>query len=159
MLLSNFTASNVTDLIGDITAANSAGGNNTITLAANSSFTLSQVNNTTNGANGLPVISKGDNLTTIGNGDAITRSSSSAAFRLLDVASGASLTLENLTLSGGLATSGNAKGGAIFNQGNLTLQGVTVKDNTAQGGNHSQRYIRNKRTGRRHLLQHRLRVA
>ncbi len=133
-LLSNFTAANVTELIGDIAAANNAGGNNTITLAGNTTFTLSQANNTTKGDNGLPVISSGDNLTILGNGDTITRSSSTA-FRLLFVASGASLTLENLTLSGGLATGSLAEGGAIFNQGNLTLQGVTVQDNTAQGIN------------------------
>ncbi len=135
MLLSNYTAANVTELIGDIAAANKAGGENTITLTANTTFTLSQVNNTFNGPTGLPVITSGDNLTIVGNGDAITRSSSSAAFRLLYVASGASLMLENLTLSGGLVseTFGGA-GGGVFNSGSLTLQGVTVKDNMVMAG-------------------------
>ena len=61
------------------------------------------MNNTTNGATGLPVIAANDNLTIVGNGDTIERSTATAAyFRLLDVASGGSLTLQNLTLQGGL---------------------------------------------------------
>jgi hypothetical protein len=101
------------------------------------------VNNTTNGANGLPVISGGstkiaaDNLTIIGNGDTIERSTAAAtvAFRLFDVASGGSLTLENLTLQNGFAfgSGASADGGAVYNQGTLTLIGATVKNNTAQG--------------------------
>ena len=45
-----------------------------------------------------------------------------AASRLLDVDYGASLMLENLTLTGG----GGAYGGAILNHGALTLSGVTL---------------------------------
>ena len=53
--------------------------------------------------NGLPVIAAKDNLTIVGNGDTIERSTAvgTPLFRLLDVASGGSLTLENLTLQGG----------------------------------------------------------
>src|SRR5207248_1646082 len=52
-----------------------------------------------------------------------------------DVASGASLTLANLTLQGGLAfgLAVAAEGGAIRNQGTLTLNGVNVQHNIAQG--------------------------
>src|SRR5262249_55540987 len=48
--------------------------------------------------------------------------------RLFDVASGGSLTLENVTLSGGLAqgTGAAAEGGAIFSSGTLALSGITV---------------------------------
>src|SRR5262249_51879632 len=63
------------------------------------------------------------------------------AFRLFDVAAGASLTLQNLTLQRGLAVGTwfgfaytEAQGGAIHNQGTLALAGVTVHNNTAQGG-------------------------
>jgi hypothetical protein len=38
MLLASYTAASVKDLINDISAANAAGGPNTITLAANTSF-------------------------------------------------------------------------------------------------------------------------
>jgi hypothetical protein len=103
MLLSSYTAATVSDLIADIKAANAAGGSNTITLAKKAVFTLTQVNNTSDGDNGLPVIASGDNLTIVGNNDTIERSYASGTpeFRLFDVASGASLTLENLTVQNG----------------------------------------------------------
>src|SRR5262249_36812195 len=66
-LLSNYSAASVSDLIADIKAANKAGGASTITLTAPvpSPYVLTAVNNTTNGANGLPVMAsgKGANLT------------------------------------------------------------------------------------------------
>lgn len=144
-LLSNYTAATVSDLIADINAANAAGGVNTITLTAptTSPYVLTAVNNSTNGANGLPVISGGkgkaaaDNLTIIGNGVTIERSTAvrTGIFRLFDVAAGGSLTLENLTLQNGYAfgTGSWAEGGALYNQGTLTLSGVTVLKNIAQG--------------------------
>jgi hypothetical protein len=136
-LPSNYTAASVSDLIADINAANKHGGSNTITLAANTPFTLTAVDNTADGATGLPVIKSGDNLTILGDGDTIERSSASGtpAFRLLDVASGGALTLQNLTLQNGLAFGSGtaAQGGAIYNQGTLVLTGVTVQDNTARG--------------------------
>jgi hypothetical protein len=141
-VLSSYTAATVADLIADINAANLAGGSNTITLAAGKSFGLTQADNTMSGdgANGLPVIAANNNLTIIGNGDTIARSSAKGtpAFRLFDVAPSASLTLENLTLEGGLADSSSgsvitARGGAIFNQGALTLSAVTVTGNSAVG--------------------------
>ena len=135
---SNFTAATVSDLIADINAANQAGGSNTITLVAGKPFTLTAVDNATDGATGLPVIAANDNLTIVGNGDTIARSTvaGTPAFRLFDVASGASLTLENLTVQGGLAIGPSfvtAAGGGIYNQGTLDLKGVTVQNNTAQG--------------------------
>src|SRR6516164_3599028 len=67
-LPSSFTAATVSDLIADINAANAAGGSNTITLDPKTTFTLTQVNNTTAyGSNGVPVIAANDNLTIVGN--------------------------------------------------------------------------------------------
>jgi hypothetical protein len=146
-VLSSFTAASVSDLIADINAANAAGGANSITLVAGTTFNLTAVNNTTDGATGLPVIASGDNLTIVGNGDTIERSTVTGTplFRLLDVAGGASLALTNLTLQGGVAVPHNfpgpaptsfytlAAGGAIFNQGSLSLDGVTVQHNSAVG--------------------------
>jgi hypothetical protein len=133
---SGYTAATVSDLIADINAANAAGGSNTITLLAGNTFTLTAVDNTTNGATGLPVIAANDNLTIAGNGNTIERSMASGtpAFRLLEVASGGSLALNNLTLQGGLSTAQSAwaLGGAILNQGTLSLSSVTVQNNTAQ---------------------------
>ena len=92
-------------MIAAINTANTAGGATTITLAANTTFDFTSSNNSTNGANALPVINVQGNktaITIVGNGDTIERTGSNA-FRLFDVSSGGSLTLENLTLTGGLA--------------------------------------------------------
>src|SRR5208282_4561650 len=105
-LPSSYSAANVSALIADINAANAAGGANTITLTAptTSPYVLTKANNNSNinGTNGLPVIAANDNLTIVGDGDTIERSTTRATpwMRLLDVASGGSLTLENLTLQG-----------------------------------------------------------
>lgn len=134
-LLSNFVASNVSELIADINAANLAGGSNTISLKAGKTFTLTAVDNTTDGATGLPVIVANDDLTIVGNGDTIKRRAwNTDFFRLFDVAAGASLTLKDLTLQGGVAALGrgvSAVGGAIYSQGTLDLDGVTVQNNQA----------------------------
>jgi hypothetical protein len=135
---SNLTAANAADLIADIKTANQAGGSNTITLVAGDTFTLTQVNNKTDGNTGLPVITANDNLTIIGNGDTIERRvANTPDFRLFDVASGASLTLQTLSLQGGTAYGNavSADGGAIYSQGTLDLSGVTVQDNGALGKN------------------------
>jgi hypothetical protein len=135
-LPSSYTAGSVTDLIQDINLANASVGSNTIALAASTTFTLTAVNNSTDGPTGLPVIAAGHNLTITGNGDTIARSTASGTpyFRLFDVAGGASLTLSSLTLQGGLASSDSSSaGGAIYNQGTLLLSGVTVQNNSAQG--------------------------
>jgi hypothetical protein len=133
-------AATVPALIADINAANKRGGTNTITLTApiSSPYVLTTVDNMQYGATGLPVIGggkKADNLTIIGNGDTIERSSlTTAAFRLLTVANGSSLTLTNLTLTGGNATvDGGIGGGAICNFGTLVLDAVTVKGNEITG--------------------------
>jgi hypothetical protein len=138
-LLSSYTAATVSDLIADINAANTVGGTNTITLTAptTSPYVLTAMNNNTDGPTGLPIIAKADVLTIVGNGDTIERSTASGTpdFRLFNVASGASLTLENLTLQNGLAFGAGvaAEGGAIYNQGTLVLNTATVQGNTAQG--------------------------
>jgi len=137
MVLSSYTAATVSDLIADINASNVAGGSNTIALVAGNSFSLTAVYYTADGPNGLPLIVANDNLTIIGNGDAITRSSAVGTldFRLLDVASGGTLSLQNLTLEGGIAFGAGAaaEGGAVYNRGTLDLNEVTVQNNTAQG--------------------------
>jgi hypothetical protein len=132
----NFTAGSVAELIADINAANTAGGSNTITLTAPTTapYFLTAVDNGTDGANGLPVITNG-NLTIDGNGDTIERNINGVPFRMMDVASGGSLTLENLMLLGGLAYGSGtaAEGGALYNQGTLVLSGVRLEANIAQG--------------------------
>jgi WD40 repeat protein len=85
-------------LISEITAGNSFGAPYSICLE-NSSYTLNQVNNSSTGDNGLPVIT-GD-IRIVGNGATITRDVAAADFRFFTVDPSGSLTLENVTLSNG----------------------------------------------------------
>ena len=93
-------------------------------------------------------------VTIAGTGQTITRTGS-ADFRLFYVTTAGNLTLENLTLTNGLAQGGNGGnggtsetsseaggggggaglGGATYNQGVLTLDGCTLTGNQAIGGN------------------------
>ena len=138
-LLASFTASSVAELIADMNAANAAGGSNTITLAPGAMFRLTTPDNVWGHPNGLPVIAAGNDLTIVGNGDTIERSTATGtpAFRLLGVATGGTLTLNNLTLSNGLAFHPSVgvwgQGGAIDNQGTLSLSGVTIQNCVALG--------------------------
>jgi len=137
-LLTAFTASSVAELIGDINAANAAGGENTITLAPGASFKLDALAGTEafGGPVGLPVIASGNDLAIVGNGDTVQRSTgrSTESFRLLAVAPGASLSLSHLTLSHGLADfPGSPDGGAVRNDGTLNLTDVTLQNCTAEG--------------------------
>ena len=86
-------------------------------------------------ANGPLVIS--DTMTITGPGASSLTLSGNNSSRLFDVDSGGSLTLENVTLSGGLATGTGAAadGGAIYSSGTLALSGDTVKSNEAVGSN------------------------
>jgi hypothetical protein len=127
-------AATASDLIADINAANKAGGANTIALTAPtmSPYVVS----------GLCVANK-DSLTIVGNGDTIDANHRG---RLFDVASGASLTLQNMTLENGLAY---GSGGAIYNQGTLVLSGVGVYGNAAvgaSGGTITQKNIQKNQT-------------
>jgi hypothetical protein len=139
---STFTASTVSDLIADINAANLAGGSNTILLAANTWFTLTGADNSTDGGNGLPLIAAKDNLSIIGQGgdtiSAVTPGGvnydPAGGWRCLDVASGAALTLSNLTVTDFQV---GGSGGAIYNEGSLVLNAVTINrasSNSPGGG-------------------------
>jgi hypothetical protein len=126
-----FNAATVTDLVADINAANQSAEADTITLAPGKTFSLKQAYDISS-LNGLPVIEvAGGNLNIVGNGDIIERKTAPGvpSFRLFYVAGGASLTLSDASLQGGLTLYGG--GGAIYNGGSLTLQDVTVQKNAA----------------------------
>jgi hypothetical protein len=142
----NVGPNDVATLLHDMITANSNGESNTINLSP-STYDLIAVNNNWYGPNALPAISS--KLTINGNGAVLQRDSSLAPnMRLFYVSGGlsglaaGSLTLNDLTLEGGVAQGGNGDtgggglgaGGAIFNQGNVVLNGVTVSGNSALGG-------------------------
>ncbi|MCP4358984.1 MAG: DUF11 domain-containing protein [Chloroflexi bacterium] len=158
--LSSLCASGVgdpNDLITAITNANADPAADTITLAAGCAYTLTlaAVPNADSyyGATGLPEIDTP--ITIDGNGATIVRDASSAEFRLFYVGVNGDLTLDSLTLSGGYFRGGAGPrtedtdgggggggggagvGGAIFNQGNITLTQTTLTGNTAHGGGDS----------------------
>src|SRR5262249_38969963 len=99
------------------------------------------------------VIVPGDNLTIVGDpSQAGVTLSGNNSHRLFGVYAGASLTLQDLTLTGGNATGGNGGnvtgngygagggagaglGGAVFNAGTLNLFATTLTGSTARGGN------------------------
>ncbi len=118
----------VTSLISAISTANTTPADSSISLASGCVYSLTAANNATDGGTGLPVIT--GQVSIQGNGATITRSAT-AAFRLLDVASGGSLSLSGLTLSNGLANDGVSGGGAIFNHGPLTVSQTTFSGNSA----------------------------
>ena len=115
-LFASYAAATVTELIAAMNAANASAGADTISLAPRATFSLTARDNTSNGGNGLPQVTDGGGLTIIGGAATVQRSAATGTlpFRLFDVAPGASLTLRNLTLQGGLADS---QGGAIYNAG------------------------------------------
>jgi hypothetical protein len=120
----------------------------TVVLSAGAVYTLEQVDNYWFGPDGLPPISA--KVTLEGNGATVTRPTGQVVpnFRFFYVSGGLSgipagrLTLQDLTLSNGRAQGGGSDlsgggagmGGAIFNQGTVALQRVTLSGNIAQGG-------------------------
>ncbi len=148
------TSGDPVSLVAAINAANAAGGSNTVQLGAGCTYTLTVVDNNWYGPNGLPAIAS--DITIQGNGATITRPTSAPRFRFFfvgaDIADGNTsnyvspgpgrLTIEDVTLGGGLAKGGGSgdggggagMGGAIFSQGTVIIQASTLTGNTAQGG-------------------------
>ena len=134
-----------------INVANVTGGTNTIVLGSGTTYDFNTVDNNWYGPDALPAVAS--NITIVGNGSTLDRTLTGTAtadgLRFFYVSGGipnelplGTLELENLTLTGGLAKGGDSRsggggmgaGGAIFNQGNLTLNGVTLDGNEALGG-------------------------
>src|SRR5580765_5537641 len=159
-----FTVTNTNDsgagsLRQAILDAISAGGINSIdfdtagVFATPQTINLTTVGNTSIGNSALG-IDAGNDITIVGPPAAVTvsRDSDAPAMRLFFVAEGASLTLQNLTLTGGLIRGGHGGssngnnseggggggaglGGAIYNDfGTLTIQNCTLSGNAAVGG-------------------------
>lgn len=158
----NVAAGDVAGLIAAINTANANPDPDTITLTC-STYSFTTVNNFWYGPNALPEI-KSD-ITIEGDGATLQIGGNPVRLRFFYVGAdparastlgfhtpgAGSLTLRNLTLTGGrqqgglggdgtnagaavLGGGGAGMGGAIFNQGALTLDRVTLSDNKATGG-------------------------
>ncbi len=150
------TTGNVAALVKAINQANASPGADTVALGKRCTYTLTAVNNNWYGPNGLPAIAS--NITIDGDGATIARGQTSSVppFRLFFVGANpsnadtldyvspgsGSLTLRDVTLTGGLAQGGDAiaggggagMGGAIFSQGHLAIDQTTLTGNEAVGG-------------------------
>jgi hypothetical protein len=125
-------------------------GTDTIVFASGltGTISLSTIGDTTYGPSAFAI---SDTLTIDGNngnsGISIARNSGASNMRLFYIPSGGSLTLNDVTLSGGVAKGGNGGngnsggggaaglGGAIYNRGTLTVQSSTLTNDQAIGGN------------------------
>jgi hypothetical protein len=102
-------------------------------------ITLSTAGDSSIGSSALPVSSTVVIDGPTGTGNGITLSAAGSSMRLFFVTSTGNLTLQDLTLQGGLvegtvAGAGPGRGGAIYNEGALTVLDSTLAGNTAQGG-------------------------
>ena len=141
----------VLELQTAIRTVRAGGASGIINLFTNGTYTFTQPDNWEYGPNALPQIS--GNITINGQGATLQRATNAPKFRFFYVSGGlsyetntgvglptGSLTLNNLTLTGGLAEGGDGAGGgagmggAIFNQGTLAMTAANFIGNMAQGG-------------------------
>jgi hypothetical protein len=123
-------------LIKAMREANANGEANAITLEAGT-YLLATVDNNTDGSNGLPSITSPLTLHGAGaDATVIERAAGIPPFRLVHVAATGALTLEGLTLRGGLASSGPRfePGGGLFNNGGAVALTRTILTGNAAGG-------------------------
>jgi hypothetical protein len=136
-LAATIPVGNACTLVDAITAANTdtatggcpaGSGADTIVLPADSTQTLTSVNNDTYGATGLPVIRSV--ITIEGRGGTITRDSGAPEFRLLAVNGMGDLTLQETTMSGGATPPGSRGAGIVNDGGTLTVLNSTIAGNS-----------------------------
>ena len=132
----NIPDGDVTALITAIDAANDElcyFGSDTITLAANGTYTLTVVNNTADGANGLPAITS--DITIDANNATIERSviGGTPDFRIFYISEFGALTVNDAIVQNGLANTGGVfgdDGGGFLNEGGmLTVNRSTITNN------------------------------
>ena len=124
-------AGNTACLIAAIRTANGLTEPSTIRLASGI-YTLTAVDNDTEGPNGLPSVTR--TLSIQGSGAEATiieRAADAPAFRLVHVAPSGALTLEGVTLRGGL--NGRPGGGILNNGGRVTFSHSRLTGNHAVG--------------------------
>ncbi len=131
-----FNPNDVASLIRAINTSNTNMEDDTIELATNSTYTLTVINNDTNG---LPVIGSdgGHKLVIHGNGATLQRSTTGGtpAFRIFQIGTGADVTIDRLTImNGNQNVSGGEGGGIDNNHATLTITNSTLSGNSATTG-------------------------
>ncbi len=117
--------------------ANTNGQDDTINLAAGGTYTLTTVNNTETGANGLPIVrtDSGHSITFNGSRSTITRASNAPDFRIFQIAAGSIVMMNGIIIDGGSieeASGFGANGGGInINTAAVTMVGCTLIGNPA----------------------------
>ena len=136
----NIPNGDVTTLKAALVAANGNGQADIINLAAGGTYTLTTIDNSSNGANGLPVIvndAAGLDLTINGNGATIQRNAEPGApeFRILQIGNGAEANCNGLTIRSGKVVNGvfpeNAGAAILVSLATLTLTDFGFSDNIA----------------------------
>ena len=119
------------DIPGNTDCGSPSPGADFIVLPVASLFSLTSVNNTSDGSNALPSITT--DISIIGRGSIIRRIPSAPNMRILHIASGGKLLLVSTTISNGntLGSGAASKGGGVMNRGSLTLFNSTLSGNTA----------------------------
>lgn len=103
----------------------------TLLLAEESLYSLTELHNTAAGPSGLPSLS--GTIVIEGNGATIEREPGAPLFRLLHVAAGGEVTVENLTLLRGSLSDPSFAGAGIFNEGALSVHRVFMSENGGAG--------------------------
>ncbi len=129
--MATFSPTTVSELIDAIEAANSNGQANMIELAASTTYTLSNIDNNTDGPNGLPSIT--GEITINGNGATIERDDCAPGFRIIHIAGTGTLTLNDLTVKNGKTSN---HGGGIYGNSHsiLTINDSTLFNNESSVG-------------------------
>ncbi len=114
-----------------------AAGSGADTISLGTNVTLTAVNDSTYGPTGLPVVISA--ITIEGNGYTISRDSYAPDFRILAVVNGGNLTLNSITISGGVASGDSLTGhggGIHASAATVTVSNSTLSGNTAtyEGG-------------------------
>ena len=123
--ISSYTVTTADELRVAIICANAKAASDTITLSG--TISLTEIDNVTDGNNGLPSIVTP--ITIEGAGYTIERNSGSADdFRLFHVGTSGTLQLNEVTLDNG---SSDATGGAVYVEGSLKATYSTFSNNTA----------------------------
>lgn len=105
----------------------------TIELAADSSYSLTTVHNNGggNGPNGLPLLA--GNVLVQGQGATIQRGGSTPPFRILEVAAGGVVELQDLSIQSGSLGDPGQSGSGIRSEGSLSLSHVSMSGHSGAG--------------------------